>query len=363
MDEILAEVEARAWRESPEGKAEWAVVEAKREAERAEKQRKHELEMTERDDRARQSYELVASGVVPGMVPSSGDPISDVRRLVAAASASDHALAPRFAVTREGTSWDHRKDGDVPYIGVFGLLFVHKGQRLVEMRANSCPDHAATLADVRKTEPDLPDWVFCSSGCGARIHLAPIRNWRQLKSYFERSTWKAYRWGGALIHQRYKWAGRRWRVVRIPDEAWRLAMADNFWPGCWPLWGIASPPVLRKDGSVILASGYDRSEGVWLASPGSGQGALPRSMTRKLVEFARQEPLPVATSQLAALTGWPGTPRGLTAYLRKIEDELDAHNVVVERCGRVGENRLPGLIVRLKKMPPISSTSRAATSG
>jgi hypothetical protein len=224
---------------------------------------------------------------------------------------------------------------------------------------SSCARRPVLCTEIlkeRETDPDVADWACCFSDCDVQFAETAITGWRALKSYFRRSDWTLVKWGGQPWDPGFEWAGHCWEEAEISDESWRLAMEDGYWPGIWPLAGIAPLPLARPDGSVIPVTGYDRSTGFWLTLAGApGQRAVPQTPAQKLLALAEAGRWTGTTTRLAEAIGWTGTPRALSAVLKKAAPALDALNVAIEYGGRDGETRAQCLTVCLRNDPPTLS--------
>jgi hypothetical protein len=363
LEDEQAAAAHRAWLATPEGIIQTAREEAEREDERREQARKRQERLQREDDWARANHDRLLNGPDDGLIRATGDPLADIRALVAAASASDYYREAADPVTGETRDWGDRAPGDVAKIGHLGLLFVKRdangGSFLVELRAEACREHQAAVLREREADPDIPDWYFCNSDCAVRIREVRISTWRQLKAYFSRGDWHLCTWDDRrlFVADGFRWAGSSWKDEEISDESWRLAMEDNYWPGCWPLVQVAAQPMARSDGS--MASGYDRASGFWMVPAlAPGQQALPPSLTEIIAGIAdRVGPAGIVMymSDLAGLIHWAGSPRALSAAVRKTEAALDAIDVEIEHLGKGGLRRLPQL--RIAKRSAGSATS------
>jgi len=333
-----------AWLDSAEHRAEVEAGEARRREVQAAEQERFRAEQ-ERFRAARQRAEQ--EGPPWNGIRSTGDPVQDVRLLAAAASVTDAKLCSFDPLTRDRTS-PYKGEG-LPWAGDFGWLFLHKG-RLAEMRASGCREHAEDLAEHRRSEPDCPDWAECDAECDIRISLVPIANWKALRDYFTRNEMAAYTLP--------EWEAR-WEPAVTPDAAFQQDMASDFWPGVATLWNFAPVPFLRPDGSLVIASGYDRATGMWaLPARAAGQGALPQSLAGQLAELALARggdwlgPIGELAADLAQRFGLAGMdPNSLVRQVKAAHDELRARGYECQPTGgRTGPKRLTEW--RLAKIGP-----------
>ena len=75
--------------------------------------------------------------------------------------------------------------------------------------------------------------------------------------------------------------------VTPPPAILSAALAPKEWPNLRPLYGIVGAPVLRPDGTLLQAPGYDRDTGLYLAAKVPLK-PVPASPSNRQVEAARE---------------------------------------------------------------------------
>jgi hypothetical protein len=245
------------------------------------------------------------------------------------------------------------------FTGDYGLVFLHMGTDLIELRAPACPEHQEEILEDQKADPCMPPWYYCDASCPVRPEIFPLSTGKRLKSFVARlrdsglwiSCWVRVFDGFNWVRDA-RYSGYRWQdVPEFDDETYQLAVADNLFPGVWPLWDGASQPVLREDGSVIVTPGYDRASGLWVQPPGSpGRYAIGPSLAHQLLAVAeRYGRWFGSTSELAAEISWPRSARALTAALQApaLQRELVSLGVAAYREGWTSA-RVRGWVVTKK---------------
>jgi hypothetical protein len=322
--------EHRIWLASPEGQSWQAQEEAKKQAKRAELAARERREAVEFDTFKRGIFER---GPLFNAVRSSGDELTDLRALLAAASASD---------SRRG----------------YGVTFLRHGQ-LVELRASACPLHQDEVLEDQRDDPSLPDWAYCTAACPVSAEPWPITTGKRIQALVDRlwaSGLHVSRW--VQTTKRYelffqlRYAGCRWEEIPgFSHETYQLAAADALWPGVLPLLEVVRQPVLRSDGSVILEPGYDRLSGLWV-QPASAPGrrAIGTSLAGQLLAVAgRHGRWFGSMSELAAEISWPRSARALTAALQDpvVQRELRSLDAAIYQEGWTSA-RVRGWVVTKK---------------
>ena len=323
---------------------------------------------------------MLDRGPVTGL-SSTGDQITDLRALVAAASASDRN---RWALWPDGTvTHPYCAEDGAEFFGSFGMTFTDKGKGLIELRCGPCPVHQAEVAEAQQIDPSLPAWLFCDARCPVVVERYPVSTGKRIRSLVARiraTLWISVfdrEWhGDSWIPDEHFFAGARYNGYRwraCPDfsnETYQLAAADDLWPGTWPLMDtVQLPGVLREDGSAITVPGYDRASGLWVRPAGPLQltdGGYPAigqrpSLAARLLALAQRHGgrWDGGAGELAVAIGMPkSAARGLSAALKapaNVREMLALGLVAIQQGWTAG--RVKNWTVFLKNLAATSDTS------
>lgn len=377
------EDEHQAWLASDAGQACRARMKARQEQreQRAEHARLVVREPSEAEKWDEFQREMLDRGPVTGL-RSTGDELTDLRALVAAASASDRN---RWALWPDGTvSQPYCAEDGAEFLGSYGMTFTDKGKGLIELRCGPCPVHQAEIIEDQQIDPSLPPWFCCDARCPVVAERYPVSTGKRIRSLTERiragGLWiydfcREQR-GDSWIPDEHFFAGARYNGYRwrarpdFSNETYQLAAADDLWPGTWPVMDIVQlPGVLREDGSAITVPGFDRASSLWVqpAGPlqltGGGYPAIGQrpSLAARLLALAQRHGgrWDGGAGELAVAIGMPkSAARGLSAALKAPANvrEMLALGMVAIQQGWTA-SRVKNWTVILKNLAATSDTS------